>query len=73
MCYDHGMPQRTDDDLAEQWHNLMGRYHRLTCAMDRASKMTSEKKDKAMLAGGGRPYVGSVVSAVRVRKGFGRA
>ncbi|MDI5962201.1 MarR family transcriptional regulator [Streptomyces sp. SL13] len=29
------MTQRTDDELATQWHDLMGRYHRTTCALDR--------------------------------------
>ncbi len=24
-----------DDDLAAEWHDLMGRYHRITCALDR--------------------------------------
>ena len=30
------MPQPTDDDLAQQWHDQMRRYHRLVCALDRA-------------------------------------
>ena len=31
------MSHRTEDDeLATQWHDLMGRYHRTTCALDRA-------------------------------------
>lgn len=31
------MPARqTDEDLAERWHDLMGRYHRTCCALDRA-------------------------------------
>ncbi|MGX7681398.1 MarR family winged helix-turn-helix transcriptional regulator [Jatrophihabitans sp. DSM 45814] len=29
------MSQRSDDDLAAEWHDLMGRYHRLTCSLDR--------------------------------------
>lgn len=28
--------RQTDDDLAERWHDLMGRYHRTSCALDRA-------------------------------------
>jgi DNA-binding MarR family transcriptional regulator len=24
-----------DDELASEWHDLMGRYHRITCALDR--------------------------------------
>jgi DNA-binding MarR family transcriptional regulator len=29
------MSRRTDDDLAEAWHDLMGRYHRALCTLDR--------------------------------------
>jgi DNA-binding MarR family transcriptional regulator len=29
-------PIRIDDQLAVEWHDLMGRYHRLSCALDRA-------------------------------------
>lgn len=29
------MSERTDDDLAGAWHELMGRYHRITCSLDR--------------------------------------
>jgi DNA-binding MarR family transcriptional regulator len=29
------MSQRSDDDLAAAWHDLMGRYHRITCTLDR--------------------------------------
>jgi len=25
-----------DDELATEWHDLMGRYHRITCALDRS-------------------------------------
>jgi DNA-binding MarR family transcriptional regulator len=25
-----------DDELASEWHDLMGRYHRITCALDRS-------------------------------------
>jgi DNA-binding MarR family transcriptional regulator len=25
-----------DDELASEWHDLMGRYHRMTCALDRS-------------------------------------
>jgi DNA-binding MarR family transcriptional regulator len=35
MCYSAGMSRRSDDDLAREWHDLMGRYHRLTCQLDR--------------------------------------
>ena len=28
--------ERTDDVLAERWHDLMGRYHRISCTLDRA-------------------------------------
>src|SRR3954454_22088515 len=30
------MPELTDDDLAQQWHDQMRRYHRLASALDRA-------------------------------------
>jgi DNA-binding MarR family transcriptional regulator len=30
------VPTLTDDDLAQQWHDQMRRYHRLACALDRA-------------------------------------
>src|SRR5690349_23604904 len=32
-----GSPQRTkrDDELAADWHELMNRYHRITCQLDR--------------------------------------
>ncbi len=29
------MPTRTEDRLARDWHDLMGRYHRVTCQLDR--------------------------------------
>jgi DNA-binding MarR family transcriptional regulator len=29
------MTRRSDDQLAREWHDLMGRYHRLTCQLDR--------------------------------------
>lgn len=29
------MPRRSDDELAEAWHDLMGRYHRAICTLDR--------------------------------------
>jgi DNA-binding MarR family transcriptional regulator len=25
-----------DEELASEWHDLMGRYHRITCALDRS-------------------------------------
>jgi DNA-binding MarR family transcriptional regulator len=28
--------KRTDDDLARAWHELMSRYHRVSCVLDRA-------------------------------------
>ena len=35
------MIRPTDDDaLASEWHDLMGRYHRITCALDR--RLTAE-------------------------------
>ncbi|MBO9521674.1 MAG: MarR family transcriptional regulator [Nocardioidaceae bacterium] len=30
-----GMGRRDDDALAAEWHQLMGRYNRLMCALDR--------------------------------------
>jgi len=37
LCYTREVTQRTDDDeLASEWHDLMGRYHRTTCALDRS-------------------------------------
>ena len=30
------MSKRTDDDLARAWHELMSRYHRVSCVLDRA-------------------------------------
>lgn len=30
-----GMGKRSDDQLAAAWHELMGRYHRVSCALDR--------------------------------------
>jgi DNA-binding MarR family transcriptional regulator len=29
------MSRRSDDELAKSWHELMGRYHRTTCVLDR--------------------------------------
>lgn len=29
------MGRIADDELAAEWHELMGRYHRVTCALDR--------------------------------------
>ena len=29
------MSRRADDELARAWHELMGRYHRTTCILDR--------------------------------------
>ncbi|HEY7048446.1 MAG TPA: MarR family transcriptional regulator [Jatrophihabitantaceae bacterium] len=29
------MSRRSDDELAEAWHDLMGRYHRALCSLDR--------------------------------------
>lgn len=31
-----GEARRHGDDLAAEWHDLLGRYHRTTCALDRA-------------------------------------
>lgn len=36
MCYVARMPELSDDDLAQQWHDQMRRYHRLANALDRA-------------------------------------
>ena len=36
MCYHARMARVTNDDqLAQEWHQLMGRYQRLMCALDR--------------------------------------
>lgn len=35
MCYDRDVSRRTDDELARAWHDLMGRFHRTTCELDR--------------------------------------
>lgn len=38
MCYCAVMARRTsdtDEDLAASWHDLMGRYHRISCNLDR--------------------------------------
>lgn len=35
MWYSALVSERTDDVLAEQWHDLMGRYHHISCALDR--------------------------------------
>ena len=32
---DVGKPVETDEKLAAEWHELMGRYHRITCNLDR--------------------------------------
>jgi DNA-binding MarR family transcriptional regulator len=29
------MSRQSDDELAETWHELIGRYHRTTCVLDR--------------------------------------
>jgi DNA-binding MarR family transcriptional regulator len=40
-CYTRGVIRPNDDDaLASEWHDLMGRYHRITCALDR--RLTAE-------------------------------
>ncbi len=40
-CYTHDVIRPNDDDaLAYEWHDLMGRYHRITCALDR--RLTAE-------------------------------
>ncbi|MDQ1717248.1 MAG: hypothetical protein QOE71_1987 [Pseudonocardiales bacterium] len=35
MWYGAAMSRQSDDDLAVAWHDLMGRYHRVTCTLDR--------------------------------------
>jgi len=35
MCYHARMARPDDDLLAQEWHQLMGRYQRLMCALDR--------------------------------------
>lgn len=35
MCYDVAMSRVSDDQLAAVWHDLMGRYHRAICTLDR--------------------------------------
>ena len=36
-CYTRDVTRPIDDDeLASEWHDLMGRYHRTTCALDRS-------------------------------------
>lgn len=36
-CYGDGVTRSIDDEvLASEWHDLMGRYHRITCALDRS-------------------------------------
>ncbi|MCU1655924.1 MAG: transcriptional regulator, MarR family [Pseudonocardiales bacterium] len=35
MCYSRAVSRRSDEELAAAWHDLMGRYHRLTCRLDR--------------------------------------
>ncbi|MDT4948087.1 MAG: hypothetical protein QOJ37_682, partial [Pseudonocardiales bacterium] len=34
------MSRRSDDDLARAWHELMSRYHRVSCVLDRALQST---------------------------------
>lgn len=36
MCYDAVMSKRSDDELARAWQELMSRYHRVSCVLDRA-------------------------------------
>jgi DNA-binding MarR family transcriptional regulator len=36
MCYYRGMAKREDDELARAWHELMSRYHQVSCVLDRA-------------------------------------
>jgi DNA-binding MarR family transcriptional regulator len=36
MWYGRDVSKRTDDDLARAWHELMSRYHRVSCVLDRA-------------------------------------
>jgi DNA-binding MarR family transcriptional regulator len=39
--YTHDVIRPNDEDaLASEWHDLMGRYHRITCALDR--RLTAE-------------------------------
>ena len=43
MRYDRGMgvaEADSDDDLARAWHELMGRYHRTSCILDRELEHT---------------------------------
>lgn len=40
IWYSVAVSRRSDDDLAEAWHDLMGRYHRLTCQLDRELEAT---------------------------------
>ncbi len=36
-CYvPHVARSIDDEELASEWHDLMGRYHRITCALDRS-------------------------------------
>jgi DNA-binding MarR family transcriptional regulator len=35
MWYDHDVSKRTDDELARAWQELMSRYHRVSCVLDR--------------------------------------
>jgi DNA-binding MarR family transcriptional regulator len=35
ICYSGAVSRLSDDELAAEWHDLMGRFHRLTCRMDR--------------------------------------
>ena len=40
-CYTRDVTRpKNDDDLASEWHDLMGQYHRITCALDR--RLTAE-------------------------------
>ena len=36
MWYDRVVSKRSDDDLARAWQELMSRYHRVSCVLDRA-------------------------------------
>jgi DNA-binding MarR family transcriptional regulator len=36
MWYARDVSKRTDDELARAWHELMSRYHRVSCVLDRA-------------------------------------
>ncbi len=41
MCYSAGVGKlNADDDLARAWHELMGRYQRVTCTLDRELQAT---------------------------------